>query len=124
MGPLFAIAGVIAFVWSAVKYEVTARALQDRLPPQFQDPLMSRYAFGVYALHPSTPLTLQADYLSAGAGAVVAMLCLSLSCFLFSHPEGGVLALIGFGLITVNSFKSWKTYKSNCGRLTGNTHMN
>ena len=55
MGLLFSIAGVIAFVWSAVKYEVTARALQDLLPPQFQDPLMSRYAFGVYALHPLLP---------------------------------------------------------------------
>jgi hypothetical protein len=110
MGPIFAIAGVIAFVWAAVKYEVTARTLHDAFPPQFQDALMSRYAFPVYALHHSTPLTLQADYVKASAGGAVAMLCFSLSCFSFGRPDGGVLALFGFGAGAVFVFKSFKTY--------------
>ena len=118
MGAVFAVAGAIAFVWSGVKYQATYHALQDALPPQFQDGEMSRYAFPVYALHPSTPLTLQADYVKALAGGTIALLCVSASCFLFGRPDGGLLALFGFGAVAVSTFKSWNTYKANCSRAT------
>jgi hypothetical protein len=114
MGMVFAIVCFVAGVWSAVTYQVTYHAVLDALPPQFQSPLTSRYAFPVYALSPSTPLPLQADYIKALAGMTFALLCFSLSCFLFGRLDGGLLAFFGFGAGVVSTFKSWKTYKANC----------
>lgn len=118
MGAVFAVVCAIAFVWSGIKFQVAYHALQDAIPPQFQGGEMSRYAFPVYALHPSTPLALQADYVKSLAGGTIALLCFSASCFLFGRSDGGLLALLGFGAGTVSTFKSWNTYKANCSRVT------
>ena len=114
LGAVFAVTSLIAGVWSAVNYQIVYYALIDSFPPQFQDSLNSRYAFPVYAMSPSTPLSLQADYLKSLAGGCFAMLCFSLSCFSFQRADGGCLALVGFSAAAVSAIKSWKTYKENC----------
>jgi hypothetical protein len=106
-------------IWSAVIYQTVYRALINSFPPQFQDPLNSRYAFPVFALSPSTPLSLQADYMKSLAGGCFAMLGFSLSCFSFQRVDGGCLALLGFFAAVVSTIKSWKAYKENCNSAAG-----
>jgi hypothetical protein len=116
LGAVFAVLCAIAGIWSGVKMIVVYWAVYDSLPPQFQDPLMSRYAFSTYALNSSTPLSVQTDHMKSLVGGCFAMLFFSLSCFTFGRPDGGLLALAGFLAITVGTIKSWKTYKENCSR--------
>jgi hypothetical protein len=116
MAAAFAVMCALAGIWSAVKYYMTYLAVLDSLPPQFQNPLMSRYAFPEYALRPSTPLELQTEYMKSLAGGCVAMPCFSLSCFIGGQPAGGWLALAGSLAIFVGTVKSWMTYRTNCNR--------
>ena len=115
MAAVFAVMCALAGIWSAVKYHMTYLAALDSLPPQFQNPLMSRYAFPEYALRPSTPLELQTEYMKSLAGGCVAMPCFSLCCFIGGQPAGGWLA--GSLAIFVGTVKSWMTYRTNCNRL-------
>lgn len=116
MGAVFAVVGFIAAVWSIVKYQVVYSSLVESFPPQFQDPLASRYAFPVLALSPSTPLPLQADYVKSQMGFCVLFLCISLSFFSFHQMSIGFLCLVFFVINVVTTVKSWKTYKENCSR--------
>ncbi|GKQ52856.1 hypothetical protein [Bradyrhizobium sp. Ce-3] len=87
----FAVAAIVA-IWSAVKSEVIRRELVDAFLPQFQDYDMSRYALHTYAFAPSTPLSLQAEYMKMLCGGCAAalsgspgfsrreMLCLVVPC--------------------------------------------
>lgn len=61
MAAVFVVGTGIAMIWSAVKYLIVCRALVDSLPPQ----LPSRFAFPVFALSHSTPLSLQAEYVKS-----------------------------------------------------------
>ena len=117
MGAAFAVLCAIAGIWSGVKMVVVYWAVYESLPPQFQDALMSRYAFSTCALNSSTPLSVQTDHLKSLVGGCFAMLFFSLSCFTFGRLDGGLLALAGFLAIVIRTIKSWKTYKENCNRL-------
>jgi hypothetical protein len=120
---VFGVICALAFIWSAVKYQMVYHATIDSLPPQFQDPLNSRYAFPEYALRPSTPFELQTEYMKSLAGACLGMLCFSLSCFIGGQPAGGWLALAGFLATAAGTIKSWKTYKENRDRpVAGNDY--
>lgn len=81
MAAVFIVGCGMAMIWSVVKYLIVYRALVDSIPPQ----LCPRYAVPVYALSPSTPLPLQAEYVKSAWGGCVAFLCVSL-CF-FSLQE-------------------------------------
>lgn len=116
MAAVFFVAGAIALIWSAVRYEIVYRSLVDSFPAQFQDDLTSRYAFPVLALSPSTPLPLQADYMKALWGSCVGCLCISLGFFAFGNVPFGCLLLLGFIWAVFSTMKSWKTYKENCNR--------
>jgi hypothetical protein len=116
MAAVFAVMCALAGIWSAIKYQATYHALLGSLPPQFQDPLNSRYAFPEYVLHPSTPLALQTDFVKAQAGGCFAMLCFSLSCFIGGQTTGGWLALAGSFAIAASTIKAWRIYKENCNR--------
>jgi hypothetical protein len=83
MAAVFAVGCALAAIWSLVKYQTVYRSLIESFPPQFQDPLTSRYAFPVLALSHSTPLSLQEDYVKSLVAFCVAFLCLSL-CFFSS----------------------------------------
>jgi hypothetical protein len=79
MTAVFIVIAIITGLWSAVKYQIVYNAVIDSLPPQFQDPLTSRYAFPVYALASSTPLPLQGEYVKSGISGSVMLLSGSLA---------------------------------------------
>ena len=119
MAALFFAVGAIAGIWSAVRFQILYRQLVDSSPPQFQDQLTSRYAFSVYALDPSTPLPLQAEYMKcqyAGCGCVLAI---SLGLFSLGNIPVGCLVLLGFLLGVFWTFRPWKTCEENRRRKAG-----
>jgi hypothetical protein len=117
MAALFGVLCVMVMIWSALRYQFASRSLIDSLPPQFQDDLTSRYAFSVYVLEPSSPLPLQAEFMSAMWGSCVALLCLSLCFFSLHNILFGCVITAGTVWVVVSTFRSWKIYKANCDRV-------
>jgi SNF family Na+-dependent transporter len=116
MAAVFFVITAIAGISSVVRYQIVYHSLVDSFPLQFQDDLTSRYAFPVLVLSPSTPLSLQANYLRASWGSCVCCLCVSLD-FFFSQNTFGCLVLVGFFWAVFKTIKSWKTYKENSNRV-------
>jgi hypothetical protein len=116
VGAVFIVVGLLAAVWSIVEYQTVYNSLIESFPPQFQDPLASRYAFPVLAIGPSTPLSLQGDYVKSLQGFCVLSLCISLSFFAFQQMIIGCLFSVVFFVTVFSMVKSWKTYKENCNR--------
>lgn len=116
MAPLFFGIGAIAAIWSAVRSQVIFRQLIDSFAPQFQDDLTARYAFHAYALSPSTPLPLQAEYIKVLYGGCVCALCISLGFFSLGNVVFGCFVLLGFVIGVFMTFNSWRTYRANCDR--------
>jgi hypothetical protein len=111
-GFLAAFVGIL----SAIRYQAVCSALADSLPSHFQDGLSSRFAAPAYALHSSTPLKLQADFVKSLAGGVVAMACFALSCYFGERLDGALLASAGAVAVAYSAIKSWMTYRENCHR--------
>ena len=116
MAAVFVVGAFIAAIWSIVIYQNVYNSVIEFFPPQFQDPLTSRYAFPVLALGPSTPLSLQADYVKSLSGFCVVFLCISLSFFSIQQVVIGCLWLGVFFVSVFSTIKSWKTYKENSNR--------
>jgi hypothetical protein len=89
--------------------------LIDSFPPELKDELTAKFALHTIALSPSTPLSLQAEYVKSLAAGCVAMFCFSLALFCAGKVDGW-LALGGFVLVAFSTVKSWKTYRHNCNR--------
>src|SRR5882757_10059252 len=92
MAAVFVVGAVMAMIWSAAKYLIVYGSVIDSLPPQ----LPSRYAFPAYALSPSTPLALQAEYVKSLWGGSVAFLCVSLCFFSLQEIGAGCAAFAVF----------------------------
>ena len=107
---------VIAAIWSAVKYQIIYNSIVDSFPPQFQDGLSSRYAFPELVLSPTTPLSLQAEYVKCMWGSCVFFLCVSLGSFASRNEAFGGLFLLVFVGAVFKTIKSRKTYQENCNR--------
>jgi len=90
---VFVVGAFIVAIWSIVIYQNVYNSVIEFFPPQFQDPFTSRYAFPVLALSPSTPLSLQADYVKSLSGFCVVFLCISLSFFSIQQVAIGFLRL-------------------------------
>lgn len=114
MLPILAVASAIAALWSAFIYQRTYAALIHSLPLQFQDGLNSKFAFPVSVLSPSTPLTLQWDYVKSQIGVCAAALGFSLFFLLSEKLIVGCIVLTVFLVFTASTIKSWKTYAANC----------
>jgi len=91
-------------------------ALSRSLPPEFTEGITSRFTPSVFALSPSTPLSVQADYVNVLVAGSFAMLCLSLMIFLNGEVVGGWLMFGIFLAGVFSTFRAWKTYKKNCNR--------
>jgi hypothetical protein len=113
---VFVVGAFIAAIWSIVIYQNVYNSVIEFFPPQFQDPFTSRYAFPVLALSPSTPLSLQADYVKSLSGFCVVFLCISLSFFSIQQVVIGCLCLGVFFVSVFSTIKSWKAYKENSNR--------
>jgi len=116
MAAVFFVMAATAGILSAIRYQIVYHSLVDSFPLQFQDDLTSRYAFPVLVLSPSTPLSLQADYMRASWGSCVCCLCVSLGFFLSQNIAFGCFVLVGFFWAVFRTIKSWKTYKENSNR--------
>ena len=113
---VFVVGAFIAAIWSIIIYQNVYNSVIEFFPPQFRDPLTSRYAFPILALSRSTPLLLQADYVKSLSGFCVLFLCISLSFFSIQQLIIGCLFLGVFFVAVFSTIKSWKTYKANCNR--------
>ncbi len=117
MPAVFGVLAAIAFIWAAVKDQIVYKSMVDTLPPQFQDDeLALRYAFHEYALHPSTPLPLQAEYVNSLRGGCAGSLCASIAVFSAQNVVLGCLSLIAFVWGVIHTIRSWRTYRENCAR--------
>jgi hypothetical protein len=112
MVALFVVGAAMAFIWSAAKYQMVYVAVIDSLPPQ----VPSRYAFPAYALSPSTPLPLQAEYVKSLWGGSVAFLCVSLCFFSLQEIGAGCAAFAVFCWHVAYSVKARKNYMENCSQ--------
>jgi hypothetical protein len=91
-------------------------AVIDSFPPQFQDPLMSRYAFPVLAMSHITPLPLQMEYVRSQIGGRVTFVSISMAFFSIHQWIIGCVILILCSVGIWSTFGSWKTYKANYDR--------
>ena len=112
----FFVLGGFLGILSAIRGHIVYSSIRDSFPPQFQDDLSSRYAFGVYALEHSTPLPLQASYVKSLGGGCAGFLCVSLGFFVSGNIPSGCLSLLFFFAVAYSTMKSWKAYKENCSR--------
>ena len=111
---LFLIVTVASFAAAvALGYSATS-ALYPFLPPQFSDPLMSRFAFYETVFQPRIPLEIQFNALCssmfgcAGFGSVTILL------FLKSRSGVAVyLCLGGFVLLMYASIDAFRKYRAN-----------
>ena len=112
MAAVFVVGAAMAFIWTAAKYQMVYRSVIDSLPPQ----LSSRFAFPVYALSPSTPLELQAEYVKSLWGGSAGFLCVSLCFFSLQEIGAGCAAFAVFCWSVVYSVKARKNYMENCSQ--------
>jgi hypothetical protein len=107
---------IAAFLWAWFLQNEVDDALSRLLPPEFAEGITRRFTPSVFALSPSTPLSVQKDYVNVLVAGSFAMLCLSLIVFSNGEVLGGWL-MFGIFLVSVfSTFKAWKTYKENCNR--------
>lgn len=118
MGVLFAVLTLMATIWSAVAYFRVYNAMREHLPPQFQDEESSRYAFSVWALQPSTPLSVQAEYVRYVKATCVAVLCGALALLAFHQIIFGCLFLAAFFYSVFSAARSSRIYKQNCEKAS------
>jgi len=110
------LASAVAFLWSAFLIQKVRYAVMDTLPPELADPNFPYSVYPEFALGPSTPLALQADYLKSQMLFFLAFLGFSLDCFLLGKAIMGWVLLamfVGFATLTI---KNRKIYKANCSR--------
>ncbi|MGC2777668.1 MAG: hypothetical protein WA418_18735 [Bradyrhizobium sp.] len=111
----FVLAGFLLFV-SGIRLHFVYRSIVGSLPPQFQDDWTSRYAFSVYALEPTTPIEVQAEYVKAMGVSCGACLALTLGFFAAGNAVFGCLVLLVFVVGVYRAVDGWRTYKSNLDR--------
>ncbi|MDH6262979.1 hypothetical protein [Bradyrhizobium sp. BR13661] len=116
MAVFFGVLCALAVTWSIVKYFGVQSVVSDTLPLQFRDGLNSRYAIPIYALEPSTPLAVQAEYMKSLAGGCVAVPSFALACFFAGQMQAALLGTLGATVVVISTVKSWMTYRDNCRR--------
>jgi Ca2+/Na+ antiporter len=117
MGAVFGVLTLIAGIWTIVLSQRVDNSAIEFLPPQFQDPLSSRYALPGLALSHPMPLSLQAEYIKSQKVSCVAVLCGALTLFSFHQIVFGCLALAAFFVCVFRTIKSSKIYQQNCSRV-------
>src|SRR4051812_13929901 len=83
---------ILSFVVAVILGMRAAHDMQPYIPPQFSDPLMSRYAVGVLTFDPRIPLEIQFKALCSGIFMCVALGSGTLLAFL-KADKGALVAL-------------------------------
>jgi hypothetical protein len=89
-----------------------AHEMEPYIPPQFSDPLMSRYAFGVLVFEPRIPLEIQFKALCSGISMCVAFGSPTLLTFLKSD-KGALVVLFGFVMGCYGLINAIRKYRAN-----------
>ena len=111
----FVLGGFIG-LWGVIRNHIVYLKIRHTFPPQFQDDLSSKFAFGVYAVSHSTPLPLQTEYLKSKGWGCVSFLSVSLGFFIQGNIPLGCLFLLMLSVLAYSTMKDWKEYKENCRR--------
>jgi hypothetical protein len=111
-------AGAFAAIWSAFKHQTAYATLISSMPPEFQSGDISRHAFEVIVLSPSTPSELQWDYVTCQAGLCFAVLCFALACYFAGRTDNAVLLLLGSLVGAYSTIRSWTSYRRNRNRTS------
>jgi hypothetical protein len=111
-------AGALATIWSIFKHQTAYATLISSMPPEFQRGDISRHAFGVIVLSPSTPSELQWDYVTSQAGLCFAALCFALACYFAGRTDGAVLLSLGSLVGAYSTIRSWTAYRRNRNRTS------
>jgi hypothetical protein len=103
---------IVSFVVAAIQGMSAAHEMQPYIPPQFSDPLMSRYAFGALIFEPGIPLEIQYRALCSTIGICVALGSVTLLAFLKSD-KGALVALFAFAAATCGLIVAVRKYRAN-----------
>jgi hypothetical protein len=99
--------------WSAFKYFSVFSALEGSFPPEWRDTVTAPFALDRIALDPSTPLRIQADYMTYLVGGCLAVLFITLLVFSVGETRGGCLFLAISAICMASTIKSAVTYWKN-----------
>jgi len=106
---------IAAFGWIAFNYFSVSSALKESMPPEWRDSITERFAIDSFALNPSTPLPIQADYIASLVGGCLAVLFTTLLVFSVGETVGGWFFLAIFAVCVASTVKSavkyWKNRK-------------
>jgi hypothetical protein len=103
---------IVSSVVAVIQGMGTAREMQPYIPPQFSDPLMSRYAEGALVFEPRIPLEIQFKALCSAIGMCVTLGSGTLLAFLKSD-KGAFVALFAFAAATCASMAAVRKYRAN-----------
>ena len=117
---MFAFAAFASLFWAGYKYESVRSELVDSFPPEFQDEVASRFALRHYALRPSTPLRLQADYVASLIGGCLMGFFLLLLVLSAGDARASWVFLAVLLIGIASTVKPVRTYLKNRSRaMTG-----
>jgi Ca2+/Na+ antiporter len=105
-----------ALFWAGFKYYAVYFALVDSFPPEWRNTSSARVAIDQFALSPSTPLAVQADYVASQVGACLAAFFLWLLVFLVGQTIERWLFLAILLVFVVSTVKSARLYWKNRNR--------
>jgi hypothetical protein len=114
MVDLLLVVGIISLLAGAALGLIAANELHPYLPPQFSDPLMSRYAFIEVVFQRRIPLAIQFKALCSTVFGCIALGSFTLLCFL--KPQNGparYLSLIFFLVLLYASVVAYRKYRAN-----------
>jgi hypothetical protein len=104
---------IAAFGWTAFNYYSVSSALKESMPPGWRDSITERFAIDSFALNPSTPLPIQADYIASLVGGCLTVLFTALLVFSVGETTGGWLFLAILVVCVASTAKSAMTYWKN-----------
>jgi hypothetical protein len=102
-----------AAAWGIVLNQRIYLDVKETLPPEFDDEEFRYATYPQFALSPSTPLRLQADYVRAGISLCSACLGFSVCAFLLGSTTAALIFLVFFLGLAAASIRHMKIYREN-----------
>jgi hypothetical protein len=103
---------ILSFVVAVALGMSAAHEMEPYIPPQFSDPLMSRYAFAALVFEPRIPLEIQFKALCSGISGCITLGSATFLTFLTSD-KGALVVLFGFVVACCGLIRSILKYRAN-----------
>ena len=110
---VLAFASFAALLWAGFKYYAVYFALVDSFPPEWRNTSTERFAIDQFALSPSTPLAVQADYVESQFAGCLGVFVLWLLLFFVDQTNKHWLVLAGFVVVAASTIRSARLYWKN-----------